>query len=99
MCVARDRTGALSLAFRARLAQNGETSTARYIAMQNFVGVWKLVEACAFGDDGHEVPSPIGPEPMGGLFVEAERIMVIARDGCITLPTKFVTFALKARRA
>jgi len=36
-----------------------------------------LVEARAFDDAGHEVPPPLGPEPMGGLFVEA---MVIAGD-------------------
>ena len=54
--------------------------------MQNFVGIWKLVEARAFDDAGHEVPSPLGPEPMGGLFVEVERIMVIVGDGRITLP-------------
>jgi len=76
----------LVLSFIALVAQNGETSTVRYIAMQNFIGVWKLVEARAFDDDGHEVPSPMGPEPMGGLFVEAERIMVIAGDGRTTLP-------------
>jgi len=35
---------------------------------------------------GHEVPSPLGPEPMGGVFVEAERIMVIVGDGRVTLP-------------
>ena len=55
----------LVLSFIALVAQNGETSTVRYIAMQNFIGVWKLVEARAFDDDGHEVPSPMGPEPMG----------------------------------
>src|SRR5215469_10373055 len=54
--------------------------------MQSMVGIWKLVEARAFDDAGHEVPSPLGPEPMGGLFVEAERIMVIAGDGRVTLP-------------
>jgi hypothetical protein len=58
----------------------------RYIAMQSLVGIWKLVEARAFDDAGHEVPSPLGPEPMGGLFVEAERIMVIVGDGRVTLP-------------
>ena len=49
-------------------------------------GIWKLVEARAFDDAGHEVPSPLGPEPMGGIFVEAERIMVIVGDGRVTLP-------------
>ena len=54
--------------------------------MQSLVGIWKLVETRAFDDDGNEVPSPPGPQPMGGLFVEAERIMVIVGDGRITLP-------------
>ena len=76
----------MSLAFIALLAQNGETSTARCIAMHSLVGIWKLVEARAFDDTGHEVPSPLGPEPMGGVFVEAERIMVIVGDGRVTLP-------------
>jgi hypothetical protein len=53
--------------------------------MQSLVGTWKIIEARAFDDDGHEVPSPMGPEPMGGVFVEAERIMVIAGDGRTTL--------------
>ena len=61
-------------------------STARYISMESLVGIWKLVEARAFDDAGHEVPSPLGPQPMGGLFVEAERIMVIVGDGRVTLP-------------
>jgi hypothetical protein len=50
-----------------------------------FDGIWKLVEARAFDDAGHEVPSPLGPEPMGGLFIEAERIMVIVGDGRVSL--------------
>ena len=58
----------------------------RGIAMQSLVGIWKLVEARAFDDADHEVSSPLGPKPMGGLFVEAERIMVIVGDGRITLP-------------
>ena len=54
--------------------------------MQSLVGIWKLVEARAFDEAGHEVPSPIGPEPMGVLLIEAERIMVTAGDGRVTLP-------------
>jgi hypothetical protein len=76
----------VSIAFIALLAQNGETSTAQYIAIQSLVGIWKLVEARAFDDADHEVPSPLGPEAMGVLRIEAERIMVIAGDGRITLP-------------
>jgi hypothetical protein len=52
-----------------------------YIAMQSLVGIWKLVEARAFDEAGHEVPSPLGLEPMGVLLIEAERIMVTAGDG------------------
>jgi hypothetical protein len=74
-----------SLAFIAVLAQN-ETYNARYIAMQSLVGIWKLVEAHASDEAGHEVPSPLGPEPMGVLLIEAERIMVTAGDGRVTLP-------------
>jgi hypothetical protein len=54
--------------------------------LHSLVGIWKLVEGRAFDDAGHEVPSPLGPEPMGGLFAEAEQSMVIVGDGCITLP-------------
>lgn len=61
-----------------------------------FDGMWKLVEARAFDDAGHEVPSPLGPEPMGGLFIEAERIMVIVGDGRITLPPDVPTHAFVA---
>jgi hypothetical protein len=54
--------------------------------MHSLVGIWKLVKARAFDDAGREVPSPLGPEPMGGIFAEAERIMVIVGDGRITVP-------------
>ena len=54
--------------------------------MQSLVGIWKLVEARAFDEAGHEVPSPLGPEPMGVLLIEAKRIMVTAGDGRVTLP-------------
>ena len=76
----------MSLAFIAVLAQNGETCNARYMAMQSLVGIWKLVEARAFDEAGHEVPSPLGPEPMGVLLIEAKRIMVTAGDGRVILP-------------
>jgi hypothetical protein len=54
--------------------------------MLSLVGIWKLVEARAFDEAGYEAPSPIGPEPMGVLLIEAERIMVTAGDGRVTLP-------------
>src|ERR1051326_596248 len=65
----------VSLASIPLLPQNGETFAARCIAMQSLVGIWKMVEARAFDDAGNEMPSPLGPEPMGVLLIEAERIM------------------------
>ena len=53
--------------------------------MGNLTGAWKLVGARAFDEAGREVPSPLGPEPMGLLLVEAERMMVMVGDGCATV--------------
>ena len=49
--------------------------------MSSLVGVWKLVEAHAFDDAGQEVPSPLGPHPMGIAIINSERIMAMAGDG------------------
>ena len=54
--------------------------------MQSLVGVWKLVEARAFDDAGREVPSPLGPNPMGVATFGAERGMAMAGDGRAALP-------------
>ena len=54
--------------------------------MPSLVGVWKLVEARAFDDAGQEVPSPLGPRPMGVAIIDAERIMAMAGDGQTELP-------------
>ena len=53
--------------------------------MQSLVGAWKLVEARAFDEAGRELPSPLGPEPMGIAIFEAERAMAMAGDGRVTL--------------
>jgi Lipocalin-like domain len=55
-------------------------------AMPSLIGVWKLVETHAFDDAGQEVPSPLGPHPMGVGIIDAERIMVVGGDGCTALP-------------
>jgi len=54
--------------------------------MPSLVGVSKLVEARAFDDVGQEVPSPLGPHPMGVAIIDAERIMAMAGDGRTALP-------------
>ena len=53
--------------------------------MSSLIGVWKLVEARAFDDAGQEVPSPLGPHPMGVAIIDADRIMAMAGDGRTTL--------------
>jgi hypothetical protein len=54
--------------------------------MPSLVGVWKLVEARAFDEAGRDVPSPLGPRPMGVAIIDAERIMAMGGDGRAELP-------------
>jgi hypothetical protein len=49
--------------------------------MPSLVGVWKLVEGRAFDEAGREVPSPLGPHPMGVAVIDADRLMAMASDG------------------
>jgi hypothetical protein len=53
--------------------------------MQSLVGVWKLVEAHAFDASGQEVPSPMGPEPLGVAIFTAECALATGYDGRSTL--------------
>ena len=53
--------------------------------MQSLVGVWKLVEAHAFDASGQEVPSPMGPEPLGVAIFTAECALATGCDGRSTL--------------
>jgi hypothetical protein len=53
---------------------------------QTLIGVWKLVEARALGEDGNELPSPLGPQPMGIAIFDAGRSMAMACNGSATLP-------------
>jgi hypothetical protein len=55
-------------------------------AMPSLIGIWKLVEARAFDDAGQEVPSLLGPHPMGVAIIDADRIMAMAGDGRTALP-------------
>jgi len=54
---------------------------------KQIVGEWRLVETRATDDDGHPVPSPYGPEPMGLLkFNTQGRMMAVLSDGRAVLP-------------
>jgi hypothetical protein len=64
--------------------------------MQSPVGVWKLVEVHAFDEAGREVPSPLGPQPMGVAIINAERVMAMAGDG---RPTEVANLAFSASAA
>jgi uncharacterized heparinase superfamily protein len=55
--------------------------------MQTLSGtMWKLIEASAFDEEGHELTSPLGQHPMGFAMFEAERMMVAVADGRLSLP-------------
>jgi Lipocalin-like domain len=54
--------------------------------MHNLTGVWKLIEARAFDEAGRELPSPLGPEPMGVAVFGAARGMAMAGDSRANLP-------------
>jgi len=54
--------------------------------MPSLVGIWKLVEARVFNDSGEELPSPLGPQPMGIAIFDAQRAIATAGDGRVTLP-------------
>ena len=56
--------------------------------MSGLVGVWKLVAARSFDEAGQEMPSPLGPHPMGVAIIDGERIMAMAGDGRTALPTE-----------
>jgi hypothetical protein len=74
-------------------SQGGEPESARQDhseserGVQSLVGTWKLVEARAFDDAGHELPQPFGPQPMGIAVFEAGRLIVLVADGRTSLPT------------
>ena len=54
--------------------------------MPSLVGIWKLVEARVFNHSGEELPSPLGPQPMGIAIFDAQRAIATAGDGRVTLP-------------
>jgi hypothetical protein len=48
--------------------------------------IWKLIEASAFDEEGHELTRPLGELPMGFAMFEAERMIVAVTDGQLSLP-------------
>ena len=65
--------------------------------MQSLDGtVWRLIEASAFDDDGHELSPPLGKYPMGFVMFEAERMMGAVIDGSLALPTDVPSRAFAA---
>ena len=56
--------------------------------MQSLAGTtWKLIEASAFDEEGHELALPLGSHPMGFAMFEAERVIVAVSDGRLSLPS------------
>lgn len=54
--------------------------------MGNLLGTWRLVDARAFGPDGAELAPPLGPDPIGIITYEAERMIgAVARAAAPTL--------------
>ena len=50
-------------------------------AMQNLSGtMWRVVEATGADEEGREVPSPIGQNPLGFVVFEADRMVVAVTD-------------------
>jgi Lipocalin-like domain len=54
--------------------------------MPPLLGNWELAEARAFDEARRPMPSPFGPQPMGVVRFEAERMAVVVADGRPDLP-------------
>ena len=54
--------------------------------MQTLIGMWKLIQARAFDEKGHDIASPLGPAPIGFVLFEAERMIGAVADGRPTAP-------------
>ena len=52
--------------------------------MHLLLGNWQLIEALPFDESGLPLPSPFGPQPMGIVRFEAERMAVVVADGART---------------
>ncbi len=54
--------------------------------MHPLLGNWQLIEARAFDETGQAMPSPFGPQPIGIVRFEAERMAGVVADGRPDLP-------------
>ena len=70
-----------------------ETGDSARHEAQSLIGTWKLLWARAFDDAGHELPQPLGPQPMGIAVFNAERMIVVVADGRTSLPADAPTRA------
>jgi hypothetical protein len=67
------------------------------VRMQSLSGtIWKLIAASTFDVEGHELPSPLGPHPMGIVMFEAERMIGAVGDGRLSLPPNDASWAFAA---
>lgn len=55
--------------------------------MHSLIGTWTLVEARAFDKHGNELAPPLGPNPMGVIQYDAQRMIVAVCDGRSEMPT------------
>ena len=54
--------------------------------MQGLIGAWKLIGARAFDETGAELPPPLGPNPLGLVLFEDERMIAAVSDGRPAMP-------------
>lgn len=54
--------------------------------MQTLLGTWRLIEGHALDQSGNQLPSPLGPEPMGIAEFGSDRVMAVFGDGRLSLP-------------
>jgi len=54
--------------------------------MQTLIGMWKLMQTRAYDEMGRDMPSPLGPAPMGFVLFEAERMIATVADGRADMP-------------
>jgi hypothetical protein len=54
--------------------------------MQSLVGTWKLIEARAFDETGRELPLPFGPQPLGIVSFDSDRMVGVLGDARVLLP-------------
>lgn len=58
--------------------------------------MWKLISVSASDSEGRELPPPLGPQPMGFLLFEAERMIGAVGDGRLSLPSNAPSRAFAA---